>query len=193
MSNLPQSPVYLVLLHHPILDKQGNVISTAVTNLDIHDGARLAATYGLHNYFIVTPLHEQISLVVRVRGHWVGGPGGRKTPTRRQALEGLKAALSLEEVCEEIAQEHGERPLLIGTSARQSGQKMRSYAEVREAIHEKNQPIALLFGTGWGIAEAQLEPPIDFYLPPIVGPSEYNHLSVRAAMAITLDRLLAIV
>ncbi len=30
----------------------------------------------------------------------------------------------------------------------------------------------------------------DFFLEPIKGPSDYNHLSVRSAVAIVLDRLL---
>jgi hypothetical protein len=49
----------------------------------------------------------------------------------------------------------------------------------------------LLFGTGWGLADEVLEA-ADALLPPLAGPSGYNHLSVRAAAAIVLDRLLQV-
>ncbi|RLB43293.1 MAG: hypothetical protein DRH23_16495, partial [Deltaproteobacteria bacterium] len=32
----------------------------------------------------------------------------------------------------------------------------------------------------------------DVFLEPIVGPTDFNHLSVRAAVAITLDRLFGV-
>jgi hypothetical protein len=46
----------------------------------------------------------------------------------------------------------------------------------------------LLFGTGFGMAPAMLDR-ADFALAPLLGPGEYNHLSVRAAAGIILDRL----
>ncbi|MCD6150792.1 MAG: hypothetical protein J7J70_03935 [Deltaproteobacteria bacterium] len=39
------SSLYPVLLHYPVEDKDGNEISAAVTNLDLHDLARIAVTY----------------------------------------------------------------------------------------------------------------------------------------------------
>ena len=29
--------LYLVLLHHPVLDKTGAIVTSALTNMDIHD------------------------------------------------------------------------------------------------------------------------------------------------------------
>ena len=49
-------------------------------------------------------------------------------------------------------------------------------------------PTLLLFGTGWGLADSILDR-VDHCLAPIRGGSDYNHLSVRSAAAITLDRL----
>jgi hypothetical protein len=46
-----------------------------------------------------------------------------------------------------------------------------------------------LFGTGWGLTE-ELFDRADFILEPIKGSGDYNHLSVRTAAAIILDRLL---
>ncbi len=186
----PTAPVYLALVHHPVLNKQGDVITTAVTNLDIHDGSRISATYNLARYYIITPLYEQISLVHRIRSHWVDGSGATKTPTRGKALEKLVAARSLKEAYDEIMEEQGRPPVLIGTSARPKAHQHITYEALRQRIYTETQPFFIILGTGWGLAEEALEPKIDFYLPPIKGPSDYNHLSVRAAMAITIDRLL---
>jgi hypothetical protein len=59
---------------------------------------------------------------------------------------------------------------------------------MRETMDNSQGPFLLLFGTGWGMSE-QLMSRADFILKPINGPTEYNHLSVRAACAIILDRL----
>lgn len=186
----PKAPVYLVLIHHPVRNKQGDVITTAITNLDIHDGSRLSATYGLHRYFLVSPLDEQQSLVTRVCSHWLDGPGARKNPTRRKAMEKAVPVPSIASAIEMIKEfNDGVMPMLVGTSAQPQSHQAVEYEELREQIMTTDRPVVLLFGTGWGIAEP-LDPPVDRYLPPIVGFSDYNHLSVRAAMAITLDRLL---
>ncbi|MGC8720905.1 MAG: RNA methyltransferase, partial [Thermodesulforhabdaceae bacterium] len=49
-------------------------------------------------------------------------------------------------------------------------------------------PVILLFGTAWGLADAVFEQ-ADYILEPIRGKSSYNHLSVRCAAAIIIDRL----
>jgi hypothetical protein len=46
----------------------------------------------------------------------------------------------------------------------------------------------LVFGTGWGLTEEVLGRADDL-LEPILGTGAYNHLSVRSAAAIILDRL----
>ena len=51
--------VSLVLLHSPMVDRHGNEVTTAVTNLDIHDIARSCRTYEVQQYFIVNPEVEQ--------------------------------------------------------------------------------------------------------------------------------------
>ena len=50
-------------------------------------------------------------------------------------------------------------------------------------------PYLLMFGTGWGMSEELLERS-DYFLEPVSGPTDYNHLSVRSACAVILDRLL---
>jgi hypothetical protein len=46
-----------------------------------------------------------------------------------------------------------------------------------------------LLGTGWGLTEAVLSQS-DYVLEAVEGQGDYNHLSVRSAAAIILDRLL---
>ncbi|HEY6838272.1 MAG TPA: RNA methyltransferase, partial [Geobacteraceae bacterium] len=56
-------------------------------------------------------------------------------------------------------------------------------------VCDAEQPYLLVFGTGWGLTEELFER-ADLVLRPIKGPGSYNHLSVRSAAAIILDRLL---
>ncbi|MBH49061.1 MAG: hypothetical protein CME71_12910 [Halobacteriovorax sp.] len=53
-----------------------------------------------------------------------------------------------------------------------------------------NAPVLLVFGTGWGLHTSLVEA-ADARLEPIFSKAEdgYNHLSVRSAVAIYLDRL----
>ncbi|MRR35929.1 RNA methyltransferase, partial [bacterium] len=67
--------LYIALLHHPVLDRGGRVITSAVTNADIHDIARSAKTYGVKRFFIVTPIADQADLVRAIIGHWTHGAG----------------------------------------------------------------------------------------------------------------------
>ncbi|MBW1897630.1 MAG: RNA methyltransferase, partial [Deltaproteobacteria bacterium] len=53
---------------------------------------------------------------------------------------------------------------------------------------ESGTPHVLLFGTAWGLSDDFLEK-ADFILDPIMGDADYNHLSVRSAVSIILDRL----
>ena len=48
----------------------------------------------------------------------------------------------------------------------------------------------MLFGTGWGLEKSILNE-ADYVLDSVEGIGEYNHLPVRAAIAIILDRLIA--
>jgi hypothetical protein len=48
--------------------------------------------------------------------------------------------------------------------------------------------VLILFGTGWGLDDRQI-PGASQVLAPIRGAPTWNHLSVRSAVAIVLDRL----
>jgi hypothetical protein len=158
-----------------------------VTTLDLHDFSRLARTYGLGGVYATTPLPSQRKLAGRLVEHWVSGYGGRVNPCRREALEGLRLKASLGEALEEIAGRWGEEPWVIATSARPGPDRL-SFEEARRKLALSRRPSVVAFGTGWGLTTEALEG-CDGILEPICGPGEYNHLSVRSAASIVVDRL----
>ena len=89
--------VALALVHYPVLDRAGSVVTSAVTNLDVHDISRSSHTFGLSDFFIVHPVAAQRELVLRIRTHWVEGSGARRIPDRKPAMEGVRIVSSLDE------------------------------------------------------------------------------------------------
>ena len=176
---------YASLVHYPVLDRDGQVVTTAVTNLDIHDIARAARTFGLAGYFVVTPIEAQRTLVSRIVGHWTEGAGREHATKRTEALSLVSVLPSIADVAARIAERHGAAPFMVATGARPRGVVTPPDALLRAA---GSRPILLLFGTGWGLAP-DVFVNVDAVLPPIAGGDEYNHLSVRSAVAIMLDRL----
>jgi hypothetical protein len=179
---------YLTLVHYPTLDKEGKIITSAITALDLHDFSRLARTYGLGGVLAQTNLPQQIELMENLLGHWKRGTGGEINPDRKRALEILTLVDSVKEASELLEKEWGETPLLIATSARSDGPKRLDYPEARARLKKSTRPVLLLFGTAWGMAEELMEA-CDWVLSPIGTPGGYNHLSVRSAASITVDRL----
>jgi tRNA (guanine37-N1)-methyltransferase len=182
------APVYLALLHHPVYDKNRAVVTTAVTNMDIHDIARAGRTYGVNRFFVVTPVKALQKLALKIIHHWEFGYGSDYNPTRKEALTLARICDALDDVIISIEQETGQKPLVVATSARRVGQST-SFTALKEMLHRETRPFLILFGTGWGLTEATLSQ-ADYVLEPIQGRTEFNHLSVRSAAAIILDRLL---
>ena len=182
-----ETTLHIALLHHPVMNKRAEIIGSAVTNLDIHDIARSAKTYGIAKYFITTPYTDQQILVRELLDHWQTGHGASYNPARREALSIVQLATSVAEVIDALTKEYGKRPTIVTTSARIQDNTV-SYQKMRRII-ANNQPVLLLFGTAHGLAEEVLQLS-DATLPPIQGGTGYNHLSVRSAASITLDRLL---
>lgn len=181
------SPFYVVLLHHPVYDKNGAVVTTAVTNMDVHDLARLGRTFALRGIFIATPVPTLRRLVERIMQHWDSGPGASYNRTRREALALVRLAPDLDGAIADIERECGSLPRIIATSAREGGARL-SFATFRQRLLGGSRPELLVLGTGWGLTEEILARADDI-LEPIRGVERYNHLSVRAAAAIILDRL----
>jgi hypothetical protein len=181
--------VYTALLHYPIIDKNNLLVSTSVTNLDIHDISRTSRTYGIAGYFIVTPIEAQHWLVGRIIKHWNTGWGSTYNSNRKDALSLARVVSDIATLVEQVQEETGQHPLLVGTSAK-CYPNSTSYEELRSQLKSDGPPVVLVFGTGWGLhPELLLE--CDYILEPIWGTGDFNHLSVRGAVAIILDRLLA--
>jgi hypothetical protein len=181
------SDLFLALLHHPVLDRNGRVVTSAITSLDIHDLARSARTYGVRAVFLVHPVAEQREFARSVIDHWKFDYGRSFDSYRREALELVEIVATLDDAlaaCERIA---GGRPLIVHTSARTEGGE--DYTEMRARLEAADaRPALILLGTGFGLASEVLARS-DVALAPIRGPGDYNHLSVRAAAAAILDRL----
>ncbi|MBW2404209.1 MAG: RNA methyltransferase [Deltaproteobacteria bacterium] len=187
---LSVSAVYCALVHYPVVNRQGEELTTSVTNLDVHDIARSARTYGLRGYFVVSPIEAQHPVVQRIVDHWCSGAGKHRFPERGEAIALVELCLSIDDAIAEIEGREGATPRLVVTSAK-SGPDRTSHAEEAERLRTGSQPTLLLFGTGHGLSDRVLQR-ADVFLEPIVGPTNFNHLSVRAAVAITLDRLFGV-
>ena len=179
---------YLGLVHYPIRNKRGETVTTSVTNLDIHDISRSCRTFGIEKYFLITPLETQRVLVNEILGHWEQDHANTYNPDRHEALSRALAIDSVRLAIEEIKKIEGIDPLIVVTGA-----NFKSYdgdtSELTKRVEKENIPCLILFGTGWGLHDDVLNL-AHFKLTPINAKnSEYNHLSVRSAVAIYLDRL----
>jgi hypothetical protein len=253
--------LFVALVHFPVTDRNGRIVTSAITSLDLHDIARSSRTYGVKAFFVVHPIPDQRTFAASVIDHWQTKYGRQFDSRRREALDLIRVVTDLDEAIVEIERMEGTRPTIVYTSARALAEterpreaptalvtaaasphhhhpptllpdgaidasaappsnqlSTRSAASIevgaetpaessqepgRTASHtarlgyedlrarlERNDgpPVLLLFGTGFGMAPAMLER-ADLALPPVFGPGAYNHLSVRAAAGIILDRL----
>jgi len=182
--------LYIVLLHYPVYNKDGRIVTTAIANMDIHDIARLAKTYGVRGFYIVNPIQEQRNLAAEIISHWQEGYGANFNKFRQAAFESIRIKENLEEVLADIVHESGFAPETIVTGANFEGDLLK-YADLKEKLRIGNSPYLLVFGTGSGIA-AEVVNKAKYRLEPIKGYGNYNHLAVRSAVAIVLDRVISI-
>jgi hypothetical protein len=179
--------LYVALVHHPVLDKRGAIVTTAVTNMDVHDIARLARTFGVPGYYVCTPVPTLQRLVHRIVLHWEDGPGAAYNETRKEALSVVRLVDDLDAAVADVERETGVLPRLVATSARDGADRL-AYETMRARLATDPRPELLVLGTGWGLTREVLER-CDDLLAPIRGTGDYNHLSVRSAASIILDRL----
>jgi hypothetical protein len=181
------TPLFAALIHYPVLDRNGRIITSMITSLDLHDIARSARTYGLRGVYIVHPVAEQREFAMRVLDHWRMDFGRLYDSRRREALDLVETVADFDAALAAAEAIAGARPETVYTSASASGGV--SYAQLRGRLENNaSPPVMLMFGTGFGLAPAMRER-ADLTLEAIRGPGEYNHLSVRAAASIILDRL----
>jgi hypothetical protein len=179
----------VALLHYPVVNKEGKIIASAITNLDIHDIARAVKTFGAKAFYVITPLEDQKRIAERIMSHWTERGGAEYNPKRRKALESIRISDSLDQAIEDISNSEGIRPKTVATHAGSLDCCM-GYAEFKGII-QKGLPHLLIFGTGWGLSPEIIKS-ADYLLAPVQGNTDYNHLSVRSAVSIILDRLLGI-
>ncbi len=179
--------VYLALMHSGVLNKNGEQVVTSITNLDIHDISRSCACFGVEKFFVVNPLAGQKKFLQDVLGFWQTQIAFEYNPDRVEALKITRYAKNLDEVKNKIKNKDGEYPITITTTAKKMSGQM-SFESLKGL---KDRPILLLFGTGGGL-EQKVHNDADYVLAPLQGREHYNHLSVRSAVAIVLDRLLSV-
>ena len=179
--------LYVGLVHYPIYNKRMHVIASAVTNFDIHDISRTCRTYDVKRYYIIHPLDVQRDIIKKIIGYWQDGYGRTYNPDRSNALDIVCWQADIEAAAQDIEAQTGKRPYIVTTDARIYPNTV-SYGFMRKQLKEGDRPILLLFGTGFGI-EAETMSKFDYILEPIYGSCDYNHLCVRSAAAIILDRL----
>lgn len=181
-------PHYVVLMHDQVVVQQGVVGTSSVTSLDIHDIARSSRTYGIKNYFLVTPLIDQQKIVSKILHFW-NTSGIEYNNKRHVAVKQVELKESLQSVIEAITLKEGKRPVLVSTSAQPVNNvtPITYYDQTKVWAHER--PVLFIFGTAKGLASELMEQ-CDYVLLPIEGFTTFNHLSVRSAVAIILDRWL---
>lgn len=179
--------IYVGLIHHPVYNKQQEVVTTSITNMDIHDIARTCKTYGITKYLVINPLQSQRDLYGKIISFWQSEIGKKYQRDRALALENITFLSSLAEANEYIKKQEGTYPLIMTTTAKERAGQIAF--DAYPSICKEHKPLFLVFGTGYGLAE-ELHLAADYVLQPVSGSGEYNHLSVRSAVAIVLDRLL---
>ncbi len=181
------SNLYVGLVHHPIYDKRREVVATALTNFDIHDIARCAKTFGVGGFFIITPLESQIQLAERIIRHWTEGTGSVYNPTRKESLSLVRVSRTIDEADRTISDLWQKEVKRVATGA-SAHPKNIDFGGLKKLLKDETTPYFILFGTGWGLTQ-EVKDDSDYVLAPIEGKG-YNHLSVRSAVAVILDRLL---
>ncbi len=177
---------YFVLMHDQVIVNEGKVGTSSVTSLDIHDIARSCATYGLKHYFLVTPLVDQQKIAKTILHFW-NDAGIAYNHNRAEAVSKVSVVNDLDEVLKQIEVQEGKKPLLIATSAKVGNQTKVITFYDQKIIWSQDRPVLFIFGTAKGLSD-ELIKRCDYLLIPVEGFSEFNHLSVRSAAAVVLDR-----
>jgi len=187
LTEVSKTNIHLALVHFPVYNKIGEVVVSSVTTLDVHDISRVCRTYGVGTFYVVTPLKTQQELVERLVGHWLKGHGAEYNPTRKEALLKTVVKNNLDDAVKDIAEQCGKKPRIVVTGAKEAPKSI-GYEALKDEL-KQGDPTLLVFGTGWGL-EKNLVQSADHALLPIEGVNGFNHLPVRGAISIILDRLL---
>ncbi len=179
MSGIEHVPeIAVALVHHPVLNRFGETGATAITSIDVHDFARTCAFYGVGPVYLVHPAAGMHALIYDMTNYYLEGAGGERNPARREMLKAIRCVNSVQEI-----QQDDDYQLWYtsATSAEENSLDPSILSEL-EGKH------LIVFGTGWGL-DVENMPKGNGWLSPIEGIGKVRHLSVRAALAIYLDRL----
>ncbi|HOQ80994.1 MAG TPA: RNA methyltransferase, partial [Candidatus Cloacimonadota bacterium] len=106
---------------------------------------------------------------------------------RVEALSLIQFENTIDDTIQNIKYQDGCDPLIITTTAAIMDKQI-SFADFQRVIQNEKKPVLILFGTGNGLSP-EVHQKADYILQPIEGKNNYNHLSVRSAAAIVLDRI----
>ena len=182
-----ETNLYVALIHFPVINKKDQAIGSALTTIDLHDIARASITFGVKGFYVITPYEDQAELAEQVIAHWTKGVGGTLNPFRKNALELIRVEKSFEDAVKLLEEKHKEPVVTIATSAKQTKGSIPTNV-LKQKLTSK-APHIIAFGTAWGLADDLIET-CDYILDPIYGDADYNHLSVRSAASIYLDRII---
>ena len=178
---------YVMEVHYPVLDKRGEKSSTAITGMDLHDIARACRTYGIKKYLLVTPLQQQREMAQKIVTHWTEGWGASYNHDRSEAFSTLKIFASVNRALKWVREREKTEPFKIATTAKSVGGAVHWLSLKRRILEEDLAPV-FIFGTGWGLHQDVIDDADSVMTPIAGGLDSWNHLSVRSAVSITLDR-----
>ncbi len=141
--------LYVGLLHFPMRNRQGEIVATSTTSMDIHDIARSARTYDVVRYFVITPLPSQREIAWRIRGFWTEGEGASENS---RGAKRWNTSWSRRIWRNLAVDSTGGRdaPYLVATSARPKTKQVVSYEALKDRLRTDPRPVYILFGTGMG-------------------------------------------
>jgi tRNA (guanine37-N1)-methyltransferase len=185
-------PHYVVIMHSQVIVGDGSRTGhTSVASIDIHDLARSCKTYGIKNFFIVTQLEDQFKIVSTFFEFWHSKRGQDYNLSRYNAIESVILSKSFDAVLGKIKEQENADPIIITTSAKTHGKGVKIDYFSQGLVWKENRPVVIVFGTGQGLSDEIMDQS-NFILTPVKGLTDYNHLSVRSAAAIILDRWLGL-
>lgn len=181
------SGAYVMEVHYPVLDKNGDKSSTAITGMDLHDIARVCRAYGIKKYMLVTPIAQQRTMAKKIVRHWTEGWGASWNPDRKEAFSTLKIFASVQKALAWAEEREKKPPFTIATTAKKREGSVH-WLSLKRQILEKDSAPVFIFGTGSGLHEEVINA-ADAVMSPLYGGTDgWNHLSVRSSVAIVLDR-----
>lgn len=172
------SNIAIALVHYPVLNRHGETSATAITSIDVHDFARSCAFYDIAPVYLVHPAAGMQALIRDMTDYYLSGAGGEKNPARREVLSSIRCVNSVQNIIDE------QNYQLWYTSATPPECNR---IDPSILLETKGNHL-IVFGTGWGL-DVKNMPKENGWLSPIEGVGKVRHLSVRAALAIYLDRL----